>query len=130
MRVDPKKIASMQEWPCTKTLIKSLHGFLGLTRYYIKFVRNYGKIVAPLTTILNKNQFSWNQVAEKSFSILKKPTSNTPLLVVPYFSKTSVLECDALGKGLDVILIQEGYPLEFTSKLLCDKNLGKCNYKK
>jgi hypothetical protein len=46
VRVDPKKIESMQDWPHPKTL-KSLRGFLGLTGYYRKFVKNYGKNVAP-----------------------------------------------------------------------------------
>jgi hypothetical protein len=41
--VDPKKTKSMNDWPHPKNL-KSLRGFLGLTRYYCKFVQNYGKI--------------------------------------------------------------------------------------
>lgn len=55
---------------------------------------------------------------------------NTPPLVVPNFSKTFVLECDTSGKGLDVVLMQEKCPLPFTSKQLCDKNLGKSTYEK
>jgi hypothetical protein len=47
VRVDPKKIEDIQDYPDPKTL-KSLHGFLGLTGYYHKFVKNYGKIAAPL----------------------------------------------------------------------------------
>ena len=39
VRVDPKKVVSMKEWPCPKTL-KSLRGFLGLTGYYRTFVKN------------------------------------------------------------------------------------------
>jgi hypothetical protein len=31
VQVDPKKIESMQDWPCPKTL-KSLHGFFGFNR--------------------------------------------------------------------------------------------------
>jgi hypothetical protein len=57
VRVDPENIEAMQDWPHPKTL-KSLRGFLGLTRYYHKFVKNYGKIVAPLTSLLKKNSFT------------------------------------------------------------------------
>jgi hypothetical protein len=55
--VDPKKIEAMQDWNFPKT-IKSLHSFLGLTRYYRKFVWNYGKIVDPLTALLKNNSFT------------------------------------------------------------------------
>jgi hypothetical protein len=52
-RVVPKKIEAIQDWPHLKTL-KSLCGFLGLIGYYCKFVKNYGKIAAPLTALLKK----------------------------------------------------------------------------
>ena len=58
VRVDPKKIEAMQDWPHPKTL-KRLRGFLGLTRYYRKFVKNYGKIATALTAFLKNNSFTW-----------------------------------------------------------------------
>ena len=56
VRVDPKNIQAMYDWPQPKTL-KSLRGILGLTGYYCKFFRNYGRIARPLTHLLDKNSF-------------------------------------------------------------------------
>jgi hypothetical protein len=66
VRVDPKKIEAMQDWPHPKTL-KRLCGFLGLTGYYCKFVKNYRKIVAPLTALLKKNSFTWTPATAQDF---------------------------------------------------------------
>jgi hypothetical protein len=70
VKVDPKKIEVMQDWPHPKTL-KSLRGFLGLPGYYRKFVKNYGKIAAPLTALLKKNSFTWTPVSAQDFQTLK-----------------------------------------------------------
>jgi hypothetical protein len=67
---------------------------------------------------------------EKSFSTLKEPMCTTPVLAMPNFTKTFFLQCDALGKGLGAVTMKEGSPLEFTSKQLSNKNLGKFTYEK
>jgi hypothetical protein len=97
VRVDPKKIEVMQDWPRPKTL-KRLHGFLGLTRYYHKFVKNYGKIVVPLTTLLKNNAFNWTPIPYQSFHALKEAMCTTPIPTLPNFKKSFVLECDAFRK--------------------------------
>ena len=63
---DPSKIVDVKEWPIPST-VKQLRGFLGLTSYYRRFVRNYGQISKPLTKLLKKNVFHWNEIAHQAF---------------------------------------------------------------
>jgi hypothetical protein len=107
VRVDPKKIEAMEDWPCPKNL-KILRVLLGLTRYYHKFVKNYGKIVTPLTSLLKNNSFTWTPKNDHSFQALKENICTTPILALPDSTQTFVLECDASGRGTCVVLMQYG----------------------
>jgi hypothetical protein len=104
VRVDLKKNEAMQEWPRPKTL-KILHGFMGLTGYYRKFVKNYGKIVAPLTSLLKKNFFTWTPTSAQDFQTLNMAMCTTPVLALLDFRNTFFLECDASGKGIGIVLM-------------------------
>jgi hypothetical protein len=54
----------------------------------------------------------------------------TPVLALPNFTKTFVLDCDASRKGIVVVLMQEDQSLSFTSKQLSKINMGKLIYEK
>jgi hypothetical protein len=101
-----------------------LHGFLCLIGYYCKFIKNYGNIVAPLTVLLKKNSFTWTSAVAQDFKTLNMAMCTTPVLALLDLKKTFVLECDAFGKGISVVLMQEGQPLAFTNKKLSKKKLG------
>ena len=112
VKIDPKKIKAIKEWKVRKT-IKQLRGFLGLTGYYRKFVKNYGRIVAPLTTLLKTDAFSWTPEATKAFERLKEAMCQAPVLVMSDFTKTFIVECDASRNEICVVLMQEGRPISF-----------------
>jgi hypothetical protein len=71
VKVDPNNIKAMMYWPIPKTL-NNLRGFLGLTGYYRKFVRHYGRIAAPLMALTKKDAFSLTPEATKYFEQLKE----------------------------------------------------------
>jgi hypothetical protein len=129
VHMDRKKIESMQHWPYHKN-IKILHGFVGLTGYYRKFVQNYGKIGAPLTSTLKKNAFTWNSAADHAFKEFKDFMCSTLFLDLPYFTNSFVLECDASRKGIGAVLMQDGNPLAFTRKQHSERHLGQSIYEK
>ena len=76
-----------------------------MTGYYHKFVQNYGRIAAPLTALTKKDSFSWTPEATQSFEQLKEEMYKDIVLTTPNFTKTFVVECDASGNGIGIILM-------------------------
>jgi hypothetical protein len=129
VQTDPKKTAAMIAWPIPKS-IKALRGFLGLTGYYRKFIKGYGQIASPLTSLLKKDAFRWNGTATDAFEKLKVAVSQPPVLALPDFNKSFVVECDASGYGIGAVLMQDGRPIAYYSQGLKGKNLFLSTYEK
>lgn len=127
---DPTKIAAVEQWT-TPTNVKQLRGFLGLTGYYRKFIRQYGVICKPLTTLLCKNvPYVWSPQVHDAFVTLKKALVQAPVLALPDFTKEFILETDACATGVGAVLMQQGHPLAFLSKALGPKNQALSIYDK
>jgi hypothetical protein len=106
INVDYNKIKAIMECFIPKN-IKKLRRFLGLIGYYRIFVKNYGHIVAPLTTLLKKDYFHWNESTNAKFEILKEAMCTTPVLATLDFTKGFLMECDVSRNGIGLILMQE-----------------------
>jgi len=114
---DPSKIQAVVDWPTPKT-IKQLRGFLGLSGYYRRFVKSYAQIAAPMTNLLKKDAFQWNDEATRSFLELKEALTKAPVLQFPDFEQEFVIETDACSTGIGVVLLQNNHPIAyFSSKL-------------
>ncbi|XP_058767801.1 uncharacterized protein LOC131641513 [Vicia villosa] len=116
---DPTKIQAMLDWQRPRSLT-SLRGFLGLTGFYRRFIRHYATLAAPLTDLLQSTKLHWNDTADEAFTTLKSKMTEAPVLHLPHFSQTFVLETDASAVAVGAVLSQQGHPLAFFSKKLCN----------
>ncbi|GJZ45547.1 retrotransposon-related protein [Tanacetum coccineum] len=126
---DPLKIQAMAAWPIPQT-IKQLRGFLGLTGYYMRFIKNYVVISQPLTKLLKKNGFHWFEAAEIAFNQLKQAMMTSPVLALPNFEKEFVVETYAFGTGIGAVLHQDGHPIAYLSKALAPRHQALFTYEK
>lgn len=69
--MDLAKIQVITEWLKPHS-VTALRGFLGLAGYYCKFIKEFGQLAAPLTSMLPRNSFCWEEIAKLSFDKLKQ----------------------------------------------------------
>ncbi|GJX46234.1 putative reverse transcriptase domain-containing protein [Tanacetum coccineum] len=116
--VDPSKIEAVKNWkaPRTPTEVRS---FLGLVRYYRRFIENFSKIAKSLTILTQKSKtFNWGEEQEYVFQSLKVMLYNVLVLALPDGSEDFVVYCDASRIGLGCVLMQRGKVIAYASRQL------------
>lgn len=101
----PSKINVIVDWPSLSNPI-ALRGFLGLTCFYKRFIKDYANLMALLTTLLWKNQLNWIPESQQTFDKLNFVMTHTPVLVLLDFSIPFILEMDASSYAMGVVLVQ------------------------
>jgi len=122
--MDPAKVQAIVNWLAPH----SVRGFLGLAGYYRKFVHNYGTVAAPLTALLKKDGFAWDDAAAAAFAALKVAVTTAPVLAMPDFAKAFVVECDASSHGFGAVLVQDGHPVAFFSRPVAPRHRALAAY--
>ena len=109
----------MMNWP-PPTNLKEIQVFLGLTRFYRKFVKDYAKVAVPLTDQLKAKgrDFNWGKDQQRSFDKLKLAIATAPILSVIDPHKPLVVEMDASGTAVGAVLLQDGCPISYKIKKL------------
>ena len=105
---EPSKIQAVTQWPQPSN-VKQLRGFLGLISYYRRFIKHYGIITKPLTSLLKKGvSFQWTSDTQQAFEVLKRALQQAPVLAVPNYQLPFVIETDACDVGIGAVLMKEG----------------------
>jgi hypothetical protein len=92
----------------------------------LKLCTNYG----PLIALLKKDAFKRNEESEACLRRLKLLMISTLVFSALFFSKLFVLESDALGAGLGVVLLQDNHPIAFESQKFKPRKKTKSTYDK
>jgi hypothetical protein len=127
--MDAEKVAAVAAWPQPRSA-RGLRGFLGLAGYYRKFIREFGLIAAPLTRLLRRDAFTWDDDAKAAFEALKGALTSGSVLQMPDFSKPFVVDCDASGVGFGAVLHQTAGPLAYFSKPFVTRHLKLAAYER
>ncbi|WVZ89849.1 LOW QUALITY PROTEIN: hypothetical protein U9M48_036202 [Paspalum notatum var. saurae] len=87
--------------------------------YYRRFIKDFSKIAKPMTSLTKKNaKFMWGPKCEEGFRELKKLLTTAPVLAQPDVTKPFDVYCDASGRGLGCVLMQEGRVIAYASRQL------------
>ena len=116
--VDPSKVEAVMNWerPTTVTEVRS---FLGLAGYYRRFIKGFSQISLPLTKLTRKNAvFAWTEECERSFRELRQKLTSAPVLVLPDPKGAFEVYCDASGRGLGCVLMQDRNVVAYASRQL------------
>jgi hypothetical protein len=93
-----------------------------LASYYRKFIKNFAKIVAPLTNLLKKSvvTYEWEEACDETFEALKGILVKAPVLKLLDFDKEFEIHSDASDFAIGGVIVQEGRLIAFESKKLSE----------
>ncbi|GKC14938.1 retrotransposable element Tf2, partial [Tanacetum coccineum] len=81
----------------------------------------------PLTKLLRKNAFVWNNEAKQSIEKLKEAMMVALVLKLPNFEEDFMVETDAFGEGIGVVLQQQALIARLKSRKDCAKQYSWSN---
>ena len=94
------------QWERPKTVTK-IRSFVGLAGYYMRFIEDFSKVVAPLTQLTRKDHpFAWTEQCERSFEELKRMLTNVLVLTIPDTNQSFEVFCDVSYQKLSCVLMQ------------------------
>ena len=122
---DPRDKAVDSRVPRNKQELQSL---LGMFNYLGELVPNLAVKTQDLRALIKKNaEFVWEETHTNIFEALKAELNDNMTLQNFDPQKEVVIQSDAGQKGLGAYLLQDGKPVNFSSRSLIDAETRYCN---
>lgn len=117
LKPDPSKTSAIQAMPEPKN-VSELHRFMGLATYMAKFIPCLSEVSVPLRKLLKGVEWTWGKAEQAAFNQLKERIAKITSL--RYFDPElqTTIQCDASGYALGAVLLQQGEPIMFASRML------------
>ena len=95
IEVDKAKIDVIEKLP-PPVNVKGIRSFLGHAGFYTWFIKDFSKIIRPLSNLFNKDVvFKLDEECLTAFQTLKNKLISAPIMVAFDWSKEFELMCDA-----------------------------------
>ena len=120
LKMDPKKVEAIQAMPKPNSK-EDVKRFLGFVQFLSRYLPDLSTVDAPLRELEKADVlFHWDQPQQTSFEKIKQLVLQAPVLQYYDVTKPVIIQCDASGKGLGAVLLQEGKPVCYASRALTD----------
>ncbi|KAI5401260.1 hypothetical protein KIW84_065926 [Lathyrus oleraceus] len=106
IEVDKAKIEVIENLNPPKT-VREVRSFLGHAGFYRRFIKDFYKIIKPLTDLLMKDvEFIFNEKCIKAFNRLKQALISASILQTPNWTQPFEIMCDASNFAIGAVLGQ------------------------
>jgi len=106
LKMDDHKVKAIVDWEPPKSM-SAFGSFLGLASYYCKFIKNFAKIVTPLTNFFKRFvvTYEWEGACDKAFETLKGILVKALVLKLPDFVKDFEIHSDVSNFAIGGVLV-------------------------
>ncbi|XP_069144457.1 uncharacterized protein [Solanum lycopersicum] len=116
--VDPSNIEAKKSWG-RPTNVSEVRSFVGLARYYGRFVKEFCSIASQLTNLTKQNvPFVWSDECEECFQKLKTLLTTALILTLPVEDKNFIVYCDASYSVLGAVLMRDRNVIAYSLRQL------------
>jgi hypothetical protein len=126
VHVNPTKIQIIHDW-LALTKLTELQSFLGLTKFYQRFLLGFSHITWALSQVTKgggRENLVWGKEQQRAFDYFKHCLSSTPVLSLLDMQQPFNIETDASDYAVGTVLTQHGHPMEYHSETLSDTVVG------